>query len=86
MRAPSRGLSPHGDEDEVAFELGSVREAETAERSVAPAEDPLDAGPEPEVDAVLSVPVGEEAADLRPELDHPLHGKQQHSGIFNLRH
>ena len=33
------GLGADGDEDEVALELRSVREAEPAERSVAPAED-----------------------------------------------
>src|SRR6185436_14499646 len=61
------GLGAHRDEDEFAFELHSVREAQPAERPVAPAQHALDPGPEPEGDTVLPVAVGEEAADLRPE-------------------
>ena len=61
------GLGAHGDENEVALERRAVREAEPAERSIAPAEDPLDTSLEPEVDTVLPVAVGEEAADLWAE-------------------
>ena len=70
------GLGAYGDENEVALELRPVREAETAERSGAPAEDPFDPGPEPEVDTVLPIAVREEAADLRPENPLERHARQ----------